>query len=420
MLRFMLLCMNLLAQASSYFAPPTTKPPEPGCDGYQCGPKHDECKPGWGFDHHHSCCACPAGTHKLLCGKSLGCDDCLSGFFSGLGSAKCSPCLPGSYGPMKGLSECIECAAGTYSSHSNQTQCTDCESGTFYPFKGGNSSSFCTSCSPGSYSGPGQPRCDYCPAGTYNPGFRSKSALACMDCKAGTFSSVGASKCTECLPGHYSHDQAEACIMCEAGTFNPNYNQSSCADCPPGYCSTAGASVRCDACPAGVYCPDNKTIAGIPCPKGSYCPSGSAAPKPCAEGSYCPPSSNAPVPCPAGSYGSQYGLDSGEQCTKCPQGMQSFAGATSCSPEICIPAPFNFATFNCYSTLSKIGMIVSYILSLISAILFPFKLRTIYLNRKALLEAAGLQPTLKHMIFHKSAIARAVSLQPLVSRQMHD
>jgi hypothetical protein len=97
--------------------------------------------------------------------------------------------------------------------------------------------------------------------------------------------------------------------------------------------------------------------------------------------------------------------------------MQSSAGAKSCSPEVCVPAPFNFATFNCYSAASKAGLIVSYVLSLISVLLFPFKMRAIYLRRKASLLAAGLQPTLMRLVFHSSAIARAVSLQPLVDQR---
>jgi hypothetical protein len=44
-------------------------------------------------------------------------------------------------------------------------------------------------------------------------------------------------------------------------------------------------------------------------------------------------------------------------------------------------------------------------------------MRMIYSRRKAKLEAAGIQPTLKHLIFFRTALGRAVSLQPLIDSQ---
>ena len=52
-----------------------------------------------------------------------------------------------------------------------------------------------------------------------------------------------------------------------------------------------------------------------------------------------------------------------------------------------------------------------------SAVFFPFKMRAIYKKRKAKLEAKGVRPTLKHIIFYRSALARAVTLQPLIDAQ---
>ncbi len=45
-------------------------------------------------------------------------------------------------------------------------------------------------------------------------------------------------------------------------------------------------------------------------------------------------------------------------------------------------------------------------------------MRAIYKKRKAKLEAKGVPPTLKHIIFYRSALARAVSLQPLIDAQV--
>jgi hypothetical protein len=40
-----------------------------------------------------------------------------------------------------------------------------------------------------------------------------------------------------------------------------------------------------------------------------------------------------------------------------------------------------------------------------------------YMHRKGKLEAKGIRPTLKHIIFFRSALARAMSLQPLIRTQ---
>ena len=44
-------------------------------------------------------------------------------------------------------------------------------------------------------------------------------------------------------------------------------------------------------------------------------------------------------------------------------------------------------------------------------------MRMIYSRRKAKLEAAGIQPTLKHLIFFRTALGREVPMQPLIAQQ---
>jgi hypothetical protein len=56
-------------------------------------------------------------------------------------------------------------------------------------------------------------------------------------------------------------------------------------------------------------------------------------------------------------------------------------------------------------------------LSVISFVIFPFKMRMIYIYRKGKLMAKGIPPTLKNLIFFRSALDRAVSLQPLTHAQ---
>jgi hypothetical protein len=71
-------------------------------------------------------------------------------------------------------------------------------------------------------------------------------------------------------------------------------------------------------------------------------------------------------------------------------------------------------TFQCYSTEGKIIVVLTWCASLFSAVFFPFKMWHMYKHRRGKLEAKGIRPTLKHLIFFRTALSRAVSLQPLI------
>jgi hypothetical protein len=71
-------------------------------------------------------------------------------------------------------------------------------------------------------------------------------------------------------------------------------------------------------------------------------------------------------------------------------------------------------TFQCYSTEGKVIVVLTWCASLFSAVFFPFKVWSAYKYRRGKLEAKGVRPTLKHLIFFRTALARAVSLQPLI------
>jgi len=52
------------------------------------------------------------------------------GTASPMGSARCTPCLPGSYGPTVARADkCIPCPVGTEQPTSGQSLCTDCPAG---------------------------------------------------------------------------------------------------------------------------------------------------------------------------------------------------------------------------------------------------------------------------------------------------
>ena len=309
---------------------------------------------------------------------------------------------------------CALCPAGNYSDHQNAQSCPACEAGSYNP--GGQRVTSCALCSAGSYSGSGQSECTNCTAGTFNPSQGSSTLSACTPCLAGTFNpSTGRASCLSCFAGGYSGSGQSECTPCAAGSYQSSPGQSACTPCAAGsYQFDLGKSV-CDPCPAGSYCPVVGLSAGSPCQQGNYCPFGSSAQKECPAGFYC---ENAATlsPCPQNTYSASTRQTSQSQCSPCPPGEQSGSGSFECSVP-CLPSPFNFQTFSCYSTQSKVLVVCSGCVSLFSAVFFPFKMRAIYKKRKAKLEAKGVRPTLKHIIFYRSALARAVSLQPLIDAQ---
>ncbi len=312
------------------------------------------------------------------------CALCAAGSYSGSGQSECTPCPSGTFNPSKGSTA--------------SSACTPCLAGTFNPSTGTSS---CYSCARGSYSGSGQSECTPCLAGTFNPSWGSGVSSACTPCLAGTFNpSTGRSSCSSCAAGSYSGSGQLECTPCAAGSYQSDLGKSVCTPCPAGsYCPVVGLS-------AG---------SGYPCQQGYYCPFGSSAQKDCPAGFYC---ENAATlsPCPQNTYSASTKQTSQSQCSPCPPGQQSGSGSFECSAP-CVPSPFNFQTFSCYSTESKVLVVCSWCVSFFSAVFFLFKMRAMYKKRKAKLEAKGVRPTLKHIIFYRSALARAVTLQPLIDAQ---
>ena len=71
-----------------------------------------------------------------------------------------------------------------------------------------------------------------------------------------------------CPPGSAREETAESdeesrsnCILCEAGTYQPDEGKAQCLGCPLGYfCSKSSKSpLKCGG--AGLYCPSNSSIA---------------------------------------------------------------------------------------------------------------------------------------------------------------
>ena len=69
-----------------------------------------------------------------------------------------------------------------------------------------------------------------------------------------------------CTPGHYCLNGSKAEIPCLPGTYQDEFMQSSCKQCPSGfYCDST--IMNATKCSHGVQQP-------TPCPRGYFCPSG--------------------------------------------------------------------------------------------------------------------------------------------------
>ena len=235
-------------------------------------------------------------------------------------------------------------------------------------------------------------------------------------CPAGSFSAAVGVQCAPCQPGFFSSSAgSSSCSPCSPGSYSGSFGQSQCTLCLPGSYSKSFESVGCTSCSPGQYCPSPGSTKETPCDEGFFCLSGSPAPTPCPRGSFCPASSAAATPCPLNTYGDSVQLVSESQCTRCLPGTYSTGiGAVECSSPPCIPSPWNVRTFQCYSTEGKVIVVLTWCASLFSAVFFPFKVWSAYKYRRGKLEAKGVRPTLKHLIFFHTALARAVSLQPLI------
>ena len=159
-----------------------------------------------------------------------------------------------------GLCETFRCRAGSYNPVQNPAQfrCDSCPAGTYLSSEGATSSSQCTSCSPGYYSGVQSASCSVCPAGTFSP---NSGSSACLDCSAGTFAATeGCSSCSSCPPGTYNSMLRQSrCSPCPIGSFNPDTGSldvSACIPCPKNTYSAVEARTQlsdCLPCPVGMH-----------------------------------------------------------------------------------------------------------------------------------------------------------------------
>jgi hypothetical protein len=110
-----------------------------------------------------------------------------------------------------------------------------CNSGTKYD----STTSKCTSCEAGKYSGPGAETCTNCEAGKYS----EAGSATCTNCTAGQYSAAGSATCTLCESGKYSAAGSATCTgSCPENTY---LSGQACLPCSAGQISSGGTVTTC-------------------------------------------------------------------------------------------------------------------------------------------------------------------------------
>jgi hypothetical protein len=90
-------------------------------------------------------------------------------------------------------------------------------------------------------------------------------------------------------------------------------------------------------------------------------------------------------------------------CTPCGVGFKSSANSTEC--DTCVPSLFSPSKFKCYTELEKVLVVSGMIVTVLSSLFSVYKLRIVVDERVQRLQAAGIKPTVKHIVFVERALA---------------
>ena len=127
--------------------------------------------------------------------------------------------------------------------------------------------------------------------GTFSGSFQNQNISDCKPCTAGSYCGTqGLSSPTgecdqgyycpqgqlskrpgkfKCTPGHYCPNGSTSERSCESGSYQDEYGQWECKECPAGYYCDAKMIRNTTYCINGVQSPAS-------CPRGYYCPNGTA------------------------------------------------------------------------------------------------------------------------------------------------
>lgn len=265
---------------------------------------------------------------------------CPAGGYCPKGSKAAQPCLPGTYSDttgMKASSECKTCTQGKYCLGEVIVGVSgSCMAGYYCPT--GSKTAREVAADPGYFTLGNTWLETKCSAGSYTPDYAQSS---CTFCPAGYMCAGPGNTGTfvNCPAGQYCPLGSYAGIDCPAGTYSPITNlqaASDCTACPPGEYCVGGMATVSGQTNAGIYSASGASSAssGIQCTMGHYCPAGTGIPIPCDAGTYNPSTgstaSSACSTCTAGKYCSKNGLSAPEG--DCFQGYYCPAGSSSPRP----------------------------------------------------------------------------------------
>uniref|UniRef100_A0A3Q2QTG4 Signal peptide, CUB and EGF-like domain-containing protein 1 n=1 Tax=Fundulus heteroclitus TaxID=8078 RepID=A0A3Q2QTG4_FUNHE len=149
---------------------------------------------------------------------------------------KCVSCGAGTF--YSGEQEqCVQCPPGTYQDMEGQLSCEPCPSTEGQGIAGAKNVSQCGGqCPAGQYSTDGFRPCQPCPLGSYQP---EPGRVLCFPCGGGLMTkyegSVTFRDCeakVHCAPGHYYNSSTHRCIRCPPGTYQSEFGQNYCINCP--------------------------------------------------------------------------------------------------------------------------------------------------------------------------------------------
>ena len=158
---------------------------------------------------------------------------------------ECAPlrvCSPGEYeskaAEKQSNRECADCAKGHKCDGSDvQTPCA-AASRQYQDETAKATCKVCEACPAGEIrkgcggNSPGD--CYRCPVGQ-----RKTSEYTCEACKAGTYE-MDRTTCADCKAGRYSVDEAERCVSCAHGQYQPAARAKGCIVCSTGFTSDEG------------------------------------------------------------------------------------------------------------------------------------------------------------------------------------
>lgn len=313
---------------------------------------------------------------------------CLPGYACPSGSILPSPCIPGTYQNLTGQSLCLPCPPGYVCGSTATVQPVPCPLG--YVCSVGTII-VNRPCLPGTY-GPvtgltNENDCFSCPGGEYCaiPGLNrtSGSCTAGYSCPPRSTNAFGGDGTLNilarpCPPGNYCPTGTAVPYPCGPGTYQPLTSATGrtyCLYCPPGqYCGSSGLTLPTGNCSAGFFCTANVTVpnpftgitnvtlpldeennntlplryllvGGDICPRGAYCPSGSTLPVYCTPGTYMnvTGATESCLPCPSGYVCAGNGT-ADYTSVICPHGYYCPIGTSLLHQYPCPPGTYNNLT----------------------------------------------------------------------------